>query len=137
SRKEGPASPPPRGAPEQPCRVEGVDMILPSRRRRPAPGAVASLTVLALAGSLLAGASAASAAAPPEVLPPDAWLDEFTSAELHDRWTVLDEARENWSIDPEAGTLTIDSLPGDTHQASNDPRNVFLVDIPVGDFTAV
>jgi alpha-L-arabinofuranosidase len=111
-------------------------MIVP-RRRGPAPASVASATALALAAGLLAGATAASAAAPPEVLPADAWLDEFDSAELDDRWTVLGEDAASWSVDDDAGTLTIESQPGDTHEASNDPRNVFLVDVPAGDFTAV
>ncbi|MFC4554499.1 alpha-L-arabinofuranosidase C-terminal domain-containing protein [Georgenia faecalis] len=108
-----------------------------SRRRSAAPVSVASVTALTLAAALLAGGTAASAAAPPEVLPPEAWLEEFDAPQLDERWTVLGEAAESWSLDPEAGELTITSLPGDTHQDSNDPRNVFLLDVPVGDFTAV
>ncbi|MEE6274308.1 alpha-L-arabinofuranosidase C-terminal domain-containing protein [Georgenia sp. MJ206] len=95
------------------------------------------MTALTLTAALLAGGTAASAAAPAEVLPPDAWLDEFDAPELHERWTVLGEVAESWSIDPEGGALTIGSLPGDTYQTDNNAQNVFVVDVPVGDFTAV
>ncbi|WP_298454643.1 alpha-L-arabinofuranosidase C-terminal domain-containing protein [uncultured Cellulomonas sp.] len=95
------------------------------------------MTVFTLAVTLLGGATAATAAAPPEVLPEGAWVDEFDGETLDQRWTVMNEAPDSWSLDAGAGTLTLESLVGDTYQDSNDARNLFLVDVPVGDFTAV
>ena len=110
-------------------------MIL-TGRRKVAPRYVAGLTVFTLAGSLLT-ATGAAADAPAEVLPEGAWLDEFAGPALDEHWTVLGEVPDSWSLATTAGNLTIESLPGDTHQASNDAKNVFLVDVPAGDFTAV
>lgn len=84
---------------------------------------------------MLAGTTTASGAAPPEILPADAWLEDFDAESLGERWTVLDESAESWRL--EDGALTIASLPGDTYQSDNDAQNVFVVDVPVGDFTAV
>ncbi len=46
-----------------------------------------------------------------------------------------DAVPENIAV--EDGALTITSLTGDTWQGSNTARNIVLVDVPVGDFTAV
>ena len=109
--------------------------MIVSRRRTVALPAVSALTALALTAGMVAGATTASGAAPPEVLPEDAWLDEFDAEALEDRWTVHGESAEDWSLGD--GALTIASLPGDTYQSDNDAQNVFTVDVPVGDFTAV
>ncbi|WP_186816383.1 alpha-L-arabinofuranosidase C-terminal domain-containing protein [Cellulomonas aerilata] len=77
------------------------------------------------------------AAAPAEVLPDGAWVDEFDTAALDEHWTVLNESTDNWSRDAEAGELTLTSMSGDTHQTNNSAPNVFLLEVPVGDFTAV
>ncbi|PYF99301.1 Alpha-L-arabinofuranosidase [Georgenia satyanarayanai] len=108
--------------------------MIVSRRRTVAPPALASLTALTLTAALLAGAPA-SAAAPPDVLPEDAWLEEFDAEALDERWTVHGESADDWSLGD--GALTIASLPGDTYQSDNNAQNVFTVDVPVGDFTAV
>lgn len=109
--------------------------MIVSRRRTAAPPVVATLTALSLAAGVLAGATAASAAPPPEVLPADPWVDDFDTESLHERWTVLEESAEDWRL--EDGALIISSLPGDTYESDNDARNVVVVDVPVGDFTAV
>ncbi len=70
-------------------------------------------------------------------LPDDAWVDEFDTTTLDPRWTIFSEDAANWSLEDTPGSLTIQSLPGDTYQTDNTADNVFLVDVPAGDFTAI
>jgi len=111
-------------------------MIVSQKRARACAG-FASLTVFTLTATLLGGATAATAAAPAEVLPEGAWVDEFDTATLDEHWTVMNESADSWSLDAEAGELTVTSMTGDTHQTTNTARNLFLLDVPEGDFTAV
>lgn len=106
----------------------------PHARRR---AGTACTAVLALLAASLLGAVPAAADALADVVPDGAWLDEFTGDGLDRRWTVVDEQRDAWRVDPDAGTLTLRSLPGDTYQDSNTARNVMVLDVPEGDFTIV
>ncbi|GAA2038738.1 hypothetical protein GCM10009819_24560 [Agromyces tropicus] len=69
-------------------------------------------------------------------LPGDAWIDEFDADTLDERWSIVSEIPSAWSLTENPGSLTIHSQPGDTYQGDNSADNVFLVDVPVGDFTA-
>lgn len=69
----------------------------------------------------------------PEI-PAGAWVDTFDGPDLDPRWSVLRESADRWSLTD--GSLQLDSLPGDTYQGDNTARNVFLLDVPAGDFTA-
>ncbi|WP_277208793.1 family 43 glycosylhydrolase [Isoptericola croceus] len=63
------------------------------------------------------------------------WSDDFTAAELDSRWKIHAEDASAWSVGE--GNLTLQSRPGDTWQNDNAARNIFLVDVPAGDFSAV
>jgi alpha-L-arabinofuranosidase/regulation of enolase protein 1 (concanavalin A-like superfamily) len=111
----------------------------PARRRLTARtaalGLVATLGLVALPGAVL---PAANAAPPPSGAVPDgAWVDEFDAAALGDDWSDHSEVPANLSLTSTPGALTISSLAGDTWQGDNTARNIALVDVPVGDFTAV
>lgn len=69
--------------------------------------------------------------------PGGAWVDEFDAGTLDPRWSIHNEAAEQWALDEVAGALVLTSQPGDTYQGDNTARNVFLLDVPVGDFTLV
>ena len=71
----------------------------------------------------------------PEI-PAEAWVDTFDDTVLDPRWTVRDPEPTSWSLTEDPGALTVRSLPGDTFQNDNTARNLFLVDVPAGDFTA-
>ena len=70
-------------------------------------------------------------------LPDDAWIDEFDGETLGDGWSIVSEVPSAWSLSENPGSLTLHSQPGDTYQTNNTARNVFMVDIPDGDFTAI
>ncbi|RHA38020.1 alpha-L-arabinofuranosidase C-terminal domain-containing protein [Cellulomonas rhizosphaerae] len=93
---------------------------------------VAAATALALvtAGAVSLGAPATAAEPTPQ-----AWTDDFDSATLDARWKVTNEVPSAWSLGD--GALTLASQAGDTWQTANSAKNVFMVDIPAGDFTAV
>ncbi|WP_024286853.1 alpha-L-arabinofuranosidase C-terminal domain-containing protein [Cellulomonas sp. KRMCY2] len=100
---------------------------------------VFTLSVAGAAGVLVAGpgAAPAEAAAPDGVLPDGAWVDEFDAGTLDPRWSIHNEAAEQWHLDDATGALVLTSQAGDTYQGDNSARNVFLLDVPVGDFTVV
>jgi len=105
---------------------------------------LASVTVFTLAvagttGLLVADpmAGPATAVAPDGVLPEGAWVDEFDAGTLDPRWSIHNEAAEQWALDEDAGALVLTSQPGDTYQGDNTARNIFLLDVPAGDFTLV
>ena len=52
--------------------------------------------------------------------------------ELRPSWTWVREQDDAWSVGD--GVLSLVSLPGTLWEASNDTRNIALVDAPVGDF---
>jgi len=102
-----------------------------ARHRRTARLA-AGLTAFALvtAGAVAVGAPAS--AADPE---PQAWTDDFDGTTLDPHWSITQEAPSAWSLGD--GALTLQSQTGDTWQTANSAKNVFMVDVPAGDFTAV
>jgi alpha-L-arabinofuranosidase len=103
-----------------------------------------ALSVLLAAGLLTApagpagpAASAASTAvstadAP---IPEGAAVDAFDGTALGPDWSVLARDDSRWSLT--GGVLRVRSLPGDTHQTTNTARNLFLLDVPAGDFEVV
>lgn len=94
-------------------------------------------TITATSTRDTAGQAAITVASPaaPE-LPDDAWVDEFDSDTLGERWGIDSEIASAWSLTEHAGSLTIHSQNGDTYQGDNTADNLFLVDVPAGDFTA-
>ncbi|GAA2215745.1 hypothetical protein GCM10009850_112130 [Nonomuraea monospora] len=91
---------------------------------------------IALPALLLAGLlSAPPAAALAEPIPDGAVVDQFDGTTLGEDWTVLSPDDSRWSLSGSA--LHLDTLTGDTHQATNNARNLFLVDVPDGDFEVV
>ncbi|WP_448003027.1 alpha-L-arabinofuranosidase C-terminal domain-containing protein [Agromyces bauzanensis] len=96
-----------------------------------------SATITATSTRGTSGQSAITVTSPiaPE-LPGDAWVDEFDSETLDERWGILSEIASAWSLAENPGSLTLHSQPGDTYQGDNSADNLFLVDVPAGDFTA-
>jgi alpha-L-arabinofuranosidase len=90
-----------------------------------------ALSVLLLAGLLVAPPAAALANPVPE----GAVVDQFDGTTLGEDWTILSPDNSRWSVS--GGALHVDTLTGDTHQGSNSARNLFLVDVPAGDFEVV
>jgi alpha-L-arabinofuranosidase len=90
-----------------------------------------ALSALLLAGLLTAPAAAEAA----DPLPEGAVVDQFDGTTLGENWTVLSPDDSRWSLSGSA--LRLDTLTGDTHQATNNARNLFLVDVPDGDFEVV
>ncbi|MDP4508843.1 alpha-L-arabinofuranosidase C-terminal domain-containing protein [Nonomuraea turcica] len=92
-----------------------------------------ALSALLVAGLLVAPPPAAAALADP--IPEGAVVDQFDGTTLGEDWTVLSPDDSRWSVS--ASVLHLDTLTGDTHQGSNNARNLFLVDVPAGDFEVV
>lgn len=89
--------------------------------------------VLLLAGLLTAPAHAQAA----EPIPEGAAVDGFDGPPLGPGWTVLARDDSRWSLTEQPGALRVHALPGDTYQDTNTARNLFLMDIPAGDFEVV
>lgn len=89
------------------------------------------LTALLAAGLLTA--PAATAAADP--IPEGATVDQFDGTTLGQDWTILAPDPARWSLSD--GALHLDTLTGDTHQGTNTAKNLFLLDVPDGDFEIV
>jgi alpha-L-arabinofuranosidase len=70
-------------------------------------------------------------------LPEGAVVEEFDTPTLGPLWSVDNPDPAQWSLTERPGQLRIHSLPGDTYQGSNSARNLFLRDIPRGDFQVV
>ncbi|GAA1620422.1 hypothetical protein GCM10009733_016090 [Nonomuraea maheshkhaliensis] len=100
-----------------------------------------ALSALLVAGSLGAPppspvpspSSAASALAEP--IPEGAVVDQFDGTTLGPDWTVLSPDDSRYRLSD--GALRLDTLTGDTHQGTDNARNLFLVDVPDGDFEIV
>ncbi|RVX43515.1 alpha-L-arabinofuranosidase [Nonomuraea polychroma] len=90
-----------------------------------------ALSVLLVAGLLVAPPAAALA----DPIPEGAVVDQFDGTTLGEDWTVLSPDNSRWSMS--ASALHVDTLTGDTHQGTNNARNLFLVDVPAGDFEVV
>ncbi|WP_106267073.1 MULTISPECIES: alpha-L-arabinofuranosidase C-terminal domain-containing protein [Isoptericola] len=94
----------------------------------------ATITATSNGGHGAASATVTVAAAAPAPLPEGAWVDQFDGTELDARWTIDREEASAWSLGD--GALTLQSQPGDTYQGDNNYENMFLVDVPAGDFVA-
>ncbi|WP_261383021.1 alpha-L-arabinofuranosidase C-terminal domain-containing protein [Glutamicibacter halophytocola] len=70
---------------------------------------------------------------PDPQLPEGTFREEFDGAELDDRFSIINEQAGAWQLKDSALTLT--SQRGDTWQDSNDAKNLFMVDVPAGDFS--
>ncbi|GAB1823406.1 alpha-L-arabinofuranosidase C-terminal domain-containing protein [Herbidospora sp. RD11066] len=92
----------------------------------------AALAALLLISTLAPPQSATAAADP---IPVGAVVDQFDGTTLGPDWTVLAPDDSRWSLSGSA--LHLDTSTGDTYQAQNSARNLFLVDIPAGDFEVV
>ncbi|GAA3816328.1 hypothetical protein GCM10022226_41290 [Sphaerisporangium flaviroseum] len=94
---------------------------------------------LALCGSLLcgllAGQQATAEAADP--IPEGATVEQFDAGTLGPGWEVLAPDPSRWSLTEQPGTLRVRSMTGDTYQGTNNARNLFLFDVPDGDFEVV
>ncbi len=101
--------------------------------RRPAARWVAALAGVAVVASAAAVSAPAAAAEPA----PQDWTDTFESSTLDPRWSITSEVASAWSLATNPGSLTLTSQRGDMYQTDNTARNVFMVEIPDGDFTAV
>ncbi|MEV4081920.1 hypothetical protein AB0J43_16770, partial [Nonomuraea fuscirosea] len=105
------------------------------------------LSALLVAGSLVApppspppsppasAPASAVASALAEPIPDGAVVDQFDGTTLGADWTVLSPDDSRYSLSD--GALRLDTLTGDTHQGTNNARNLFLVDVPDGDFEIV
>ena len=114
----------------------------PRAHRRSSRRSIAVGTVIAVGAAGLV-ALAPQAAAVPVALPtaaPDlgsSVVDGFDSEPLDPRWSITNETPAAWSLSSHPGALTLTAQTGDTYQTNNTARNVFMVDIPDGDFTAI
>ncbi|MFI7422554.1 alpha-L-arabinofuranosidase C-terminal domain-containing protein [Nonomuraea sp. NPDC049684] len=86
-----------------------------------------------LVATLLAAPPPASASADP--IPRGAAVDQFDGDSLGQEWSVLSPDDSRWSLS--GGALHLDTSPGDTYGGSNSAKNVFLVDVPAGDFEVI
>ncbi|KRA38823.1 MULTISPECIES: alpha-L-arabinofuranosidase C-terminal domain-containing protein [unclassified Nocardioides] len=103
------------------------------RRLLAASGAALALlagTLAAAAG--LGAASPAAAAAPADT--PVTWTDAFDGASLDERWDVVNP--DPGALEVSGGALRISGQPGDTYQGVNTAKNIVMLDVPAGDFTA-
>lgn len=97
--------------------------------------AIGSVLASALIAGIAVGPGTAYAADAP--IPAGATVDQFDKASLGADWSVVNSDPSQWSLSERPGHLRIHSLKGDTWQAANDAKNVFLQDIPSGDFHLV
>ncbi len=63
------------------------------------------------------------------------WRDDFDRSGLSADWNVTNEDADNYSV--AGGKLSVTGQAGDTYQNINTAKNIFMVDVPAGDFTAV
>ena len=108
--------------------------------KRPSPSRSARArrclsALLALALPLTLGVTAAGINSPgAAAVEGETWTDDFSGAALHPEWSIVNEDASAWS--QSGGKLNVTGLPGDTYQGNNSAKNIFMVDIPAGDFTA-
>lgn len=91
-------------------------------------------TITATAAHGTASVAVTVLAATPALLPEGAWVDEFDADTIDPRWSIAREESSAWALND--GSLTLQSQPGDTYQGDNNYENVFLIDVPSGDFVA-
>lgn len=99
--------------------------------RRRATASLAAATTLLGAGVAVVATTAAPASAADE---PVTWTDTFDGSTLDSRWEVVNPLASALSVSD--GALRITGQPGDTWQTNNTARNVVMLDVPAGDFTA-
>ena len=93
--------------------------------------AVTLLLALAAAGTLPGGGGTAAAAPAAATV---TWTDGFDGTGLDPRWQVVNAAPEHLAVSD--GALRIAGQPGDTYQTTNTAKNIVMLDVPAGDFTA-
>jgi alpha-L-arabinofuranosidase/regulation of enolase protein 1 (concanavalin A-like superfamily) len=93
----------------------------------------ASVTAVAVlaAGLATAAVTAAPVAAAGDVV---TWTDDFAGTELDGRWTLVNPDPSKASVSD--GALRVAGQPGDTYQGVNSAKNIVMLDVPEGDFTA-
>lgn len=96
-------------------------------QRRPLGISLLAATVL-VAGGVVASSPVSQA------VEGETFSDEFASSALHPEWRVVNPDAAAWSLTD--GRLRVTGQVGDTYQGANSAKNVFMVDIPAGDFTA-
>ncbi|MDP3889744.1 Ig-like domain-containing protein, partial [Nocardioides sp.] len=107
---------------------EGNQMKL---HRHPRWLALVATTALLAAGQAVVGTSTDPAHADDHTV---TWTDDFEGAGLDPRWEVVSPEGNHVSVSD--GALRIVGQPGDTYQAINTAKNLVMLDIPNGDFTA-
>lgn len=109
-----------------------VTSPLPRLGRRRRTAAVASLALLA--GALASAAGLGLSAAPATAADTVTWSDSFDGSALTGRWDVINP--EPSALEVSGGALRLSGQPGDTWQTNNTAKNVVMLDVPAGDFTA-
>jgi len=94
---------------------------------------LAALSVL-LAGLLVPRAPGASAEVAEVAATPVSFTDDFDGTALDSRWEVLN--RDDTTLSVSNGALRVVGQTGDTYQTNNSAKNVVMLDVPAGDFTA-
>lgn len=98
---------------------------------------------LALSAVLLAGAAGGVLSTTParaettDPIPAGAAVDQFDAPALGPDWQILNPDDTRWSLREQPGSLRLHSLKGDTYQTDNSAKNIFLMDVPAGDFEVV
>ncbi|MCA5892518.1 Ig-like domain-containing protein [Isoptericola sp. NEAU-Y5] len=92
----------------------------------------ATITATSPHGTATATVTVADPGAAPR--PDGAWVDQFDGDTLDARWGIEREEASAWSLGD--GALTLQSQPGDTYQGDANYENIFMVDVPAGDFVA-
>ena len=93
----------------------------------------AASTAAALLAAALAATTAATAPAS-AVVGDVTWTDSFDGSSLDARWEVVNPDPAHLAV--AGGALRLAGQPGDTYQTNNTAKNVVVLDVPAGDFTA-
>ncbi|MFC7359116.1 alpha-L-arabinofuranosidase C-terminal domain-containing protein [Nocardioides astragali] len=101
-------------------------MLMPRRTS----AALCAVAVLAAGLAATTGLTSPASAAVDDV----SWTDTFDGSSLDERWQVVNPDPGNLSVSD--GELRIAGQPGDTWQTVNTAKNVVVLDVPSGDFTA-
>ncbi|MEI5676385.1 MULTISPECIES: alpha-L-arabinofuranosidase C-terminal domain-containing protein [unclassified Nocardioides] len=92
-------------------------------------------TVTAVSTLLAAGLAVVATTAPAGAADePVTWTDTFDGSTLDRRWEVVNPQPSALAVS--GGSLRITGQPGDTWQTNNTAKNVVMLDVPAGDFTA-
>jgi alpha-L-arabinofuranosidase/regulation of enolase protein 1 (concanavalin A-like superfamily) len=116
------------------------EVLMEPRLTATSPSSRLGLPVLIGLVALLAALLPAVAQGAPQVTSVAAvtgtvsWADDFAGSALDPRWQVVNE--EPGKISVSGGALHLEGQPGDTYQGVNTAKNVVMIDVPAGDFTA-